>query len=114
MRKIAARMVDGTGLRVREAGDGAEALAACIHAMPDAILLDWNMPVMNGPEFLKALRATPGGAAPKVVFCTTESDMEKIAEVLSLGADEFIMKPYDIDILRSKLAYVGVLVAEAA
>ena len=114
MRTIASRMLVDLGFSVREAEDGEKALAACAESMPDGVLLDWNMPVMDGPTFLKALRASPGGTAPKVVFCTTESDFAKIAEVLSLGADEFIMKPYDAEILASKLAYVGLLVPEAA
>ncbi len=114
MRTIPARMLDGTGLTIREAEDGVAALSACNLSMPDGILLDWNMPVMDGPTFLQLLRASAGGAVPKVIFCTTESDMDKIAHVLTLGADEFIMKPYDVDILRDKLTYVGLLVAEAA
>ncbi len=114
MRTIPTRMLEGCGLTIREAEDGVSALAACTDSMPDGILLDWNMPVMDGPTFLQVLRSSPGGARPKVIFCTTESDMEKIAHVLTLGADEFIMKPYDSDILRDKLTYVGLLVAEAA
>jgi two-component system chemotaxis response regulator CheY len=114
MRTIAARMLVGLGFEVREAEDGLQALAACGESMPDGILLDWNMPVMDGLTFLKALRASPGGTAPKVVFCTTESDFSKITEVLAHGADEFIMKPYDEDILQSKLAYVGLLLTEVA
>jgi two-component system chemotaxis response regulator CheY len=112
MRKIAVRLSEGLGLTVREAENGQVALSACQSVMPDAILLDWNMPVMDGPTFLKALRALPNGGLPKVVFCTTESDMDKIVAVMGDGADEFIMKPYDVDILRSKLEYVGLLSAE--
>jgi two-component system chemotaxis response regulator CheY len=114
MRSIATQMLTGTGLVVSEAEDGAQALAACAAAMPDAVLLDWNMPVMDGPAFLAALREMPGGRTPKVVFCTTESDIGKITEGLSLGADEFIMKPYDAEILHFKLASVGLMLNEAA
>jgi len=75
--------------------------------MPDAVLLDWNMPVMNGIEFLKELRAMPGGKTPKVFFCTTENDMSHITQALETGADEFIMKPFDAEILSSKVALQG-------
>ena len=83
------------------------ALAACGEAMPDAILLDWNMPTMDGYDFLKALRQTPGGEKPKVLFCTTENDVGAIARALHAGADEYIMKPFDREIVTAKLAQVG-------
>jgi two-component system chemotaxis response regulator CheY len=77
--------------------------------MPDAVLLDWNMPVMDGLEFLKQLRREPGGHRPIVVFCTVENDKERIAEALEAGADEYIMKPFDGDIISSKLELAGLL-----
>jgi two-component system chemotaxis response regulator CheY len=78
-------------------------------AVPDVILLDWNMPVMNGLEFLRRLRREQGGDAPKVVFCSVENDLDRIREALTSGADEYIMKPFDGDIVASKLALVGLL-----
>jgi len=75
--------------------------------MPDAILLDWNMPVMTGIEFLRRLRAEPGGEAPVVVFCTVENDLAHINEALEVGADEYIMKPFDGDIIAAKFAEAG-------
>ena len=77
--------------------------------MPDAILLDWNMPVMNGLDFLVTLRGEEGGAKPVVVFCTTENDMSNITEALRAGADEYIMKPFDGDIIESKFSEVGLI-----
>src|SRR3546814_1157388 len=77
---------------------------ACARRMPDAILLDWNMPVMNGIEFLRRLRKMTGGDGPLVVFCTTENDLAHIQEALSAGANEYIMKPFDSDIIQTKLA----------
>jgi two-component system chemotaxis response regulator CheY len=75
--------------------------------MPDAILLDWNMPVMDGYEFLKMLRNSEAGKKPKVVFCTTENDVAHIARAMHAGADEYIMKPFDRDILVSKFREIG-------
>ncbi len=92
-----------------EAEDGVQALAACQANMPDVILLDWHMPNMNGIEFLRALRQAEGGSAPVVVFCTTENDLERIHEAIRAGANEFIMKPFDADIIESKFTQVGVL-----
>ncbi|AWN41700.1 response regulator [Methylobacterium durans] len=114
IRKVARRIVETIGLRVIEAEDGAKALAHCTEAMPDAILLDWNMPNMDGYAFLRALRQEPGGTAPKVLFCTTENDVGAIARALHAGADEYIMKPFDRDILTAKLEQVGLAEAKAA
>jgi two-component system chemotaxis response regulator CheY len=77
--------------------------------LPDAILLDWNMPVMNGIEFLRALRSEFGPDNPPVLFCTTENDMRFVEEAIEAGAQEFIMKPFDEQILRGKLEQVGLL-----
>ena len=114
IRKVARRIVETLGLRVIEAEDGAKALDRCTEAMPDAIILDWNMPNMDGYAFLRALRQAPGGTAPKVLFCTTENDVGAIARALHAGADEYIMKPFDRDILTAKLEQVGLAVAKAA
>lgn len=107
IRKVARRILEDLSFEIAEAADGMEALAWCRAAMPDAILLDWNMPVMGGLEFLRKLRAEPGGDAPVVVFCTVENDVAHIQEALDAGADEYIMKPFDGDIIESKFAEVG-------
>ena len=107
IRKVARRIVEGLGFGVDEAGDGVEALTYCASVMPDIILLDWNMPVMDGLTFLRRLRAQPGGERPKVLFCTIETHPERIAEALSAGADDYVMKPFDGEILSSKLTEVG-------
>jgi two-component system chemotaxis response regulator CheY len=108
IRKVARRIFEGFNLQVSEAEDGRRGLAACAAQMPDAILLDWNMPVMDGFEFLRELRKLPGGANPKVVFCTTENDIAHIARAMHAGADEYIMKPFDKEIVRSKFAEIGI------
>jgi two-component system chemotaxis response regulator CheY len=77
--------------------------------MPEAILLDWNMPVMDGITFLHQLRHSEGGKAPVVVFCTTENDLAHITDALTEGADEYIMKPFDREILEAKFSQVGLI-----
>ena len=111
IRKVAQRILQALGFVTREAENGLEALNACRAMMPDAILLDWNMPVMDGITFLEALRQLDGGVKPKVVFCTTENEVAQIARALQSGADEYIMKPFDKQILASKLEEVGLLAA---
>jgi two-component system chemotaxis response regulator CheY len=79
IRKVARRILEGLDFQITEAEDGQKALEACKRSMPEAVLLDWNMPVMDGYEFLGQLRRLPGGDRPKVVFCTTENDVAHIA-----------------------------------
>ena len=107
VRKLIRRILESGGYDVAEAEDGARALAACRADPPDCVVLDWNMPVMNGIEFLRVLRAEFGPDDPVVVFCTTENDTRSIAEALASGAQEYIMKPFDAEILLGKMAQVG-------
>ena len=90
-----------------EAENGEEALAKCKAAMPDLILLDWNMPVMSGVEFVSALRSLQGHLRPRVVFCTSNSDDENIRKGIEAGADEYLIKPFDQQTLQAKLARIG-------
>ena len=107
IRKVSRHIVESFGFTVSEAEHGQDALAQCAEQMPDLILLDWNMPVMTGIEFLVALRRQPGGTKPKVVFCTTENDIAHIREAIAAGADEYVMKPFDHDTLQIKLQLIG-------
>ena len=109
VRKVARRILELRGFRVEEAENGAEALEACRRGLPRCVLLDWNMPVMNGIEFLRALRAEFGPDEPLVVFCTTENDLGSIKAALEHGAQEYIMKPFDEDMLVGKFAQAGLL-----
>ena len=109
IRKVARKILEELDFYCVEAADGSEALTACREQMPDAVLLDWNMPVMNGLDFVKALRREEKGDKPVVVFCTTENDMAHITEALRAGADEYVMKPFDGDIIQSKFVQTGLL-----
>ena len=109
VRKVARRILETQGFTVREAEDGQQALLACREAMPDSVLLDWNMPVMNGLDFLKALRREFGPGQPPVMFCTTENDISFIEQAIEHGAQEFVMKPFDEEILLGKFSQVGLL-----
>ncbi|MDP1026021.1 response regulator [Sphingomonas sp. KR1UV-12] len=107
IRKVARHILETLDFEVREACDGREALDSCLAAAPDVILLDWNMPVMSGMDFLLALKESEVASKPKVVFCTTESGMAYIRAAIEAGADEYVMKPFDRDTLESKLQIVG-------
>ena len=109
IRKVARQIFEAIGYSCEEAENGQTALDACRASLPNFVLLDWNMPVMNGLDFLHALRQLPGGDAPSVVFCTTENDLAHIQEALGAGANEYIMKPFDADIIRGKLDQLGLL-----
>ena len=107
IRKVARHILETLNFQVEEAEDGREALSRCEASMPDVILLDWNMPVMSGMEFLRALRGGEHSEQPKVVFCTTENDIAHIRAAIAAGADEYVMKPFDRETLQSKLQIVG-------
>jgi two-component system chemotaxis response regulator CheY len=109
VRLVAKRILEELEFETVEAENGQEALDHCLHAMPDAILLDWNMPVMSGIDFLRALRRAEGGAAPVVVFCSTENDLDHITVALDAGANEYIMKPFDSEIVKLKFAQTGLI-----
>jgi len=107
IRKVARHILEALDFEVSEAADGREALDSCLASAPDVILLDWNMPVMSGMDFLRALRDTALASRPKVVFCTTENGMAYIRAAIDAGADEYVMKPFDRETLESKLQIVG-------
>jgi two-component system chemotaxis response regulator CheY len=109
VRMVARKILEGLNFEIEEAEDGRRALDACLKRMPDAILLDWNMPVMSGIDFLRELRKTDGGQTPIVVFCTTENDIAHIQEAIGAGANEYIMKPFDSEIIESKFTQVGLI-----
>jgi two-component system chemotaxis response regulator CheY len=109
VRKVARRILEANGFDVTEAADGQQALDTCRLAMPDCVLLDWNMPVVDGISFLRNLRSEFGPDKPPVVFCTTENDLDHIEQAITAGAQEYIMKPFDEEILIGKFTQVGLL-----
>jgi two-component system chemotaxis response regulator CheY len=109
VRKVARRILEVHGFAVTEAENGSLALDQCRANLPGCVLLDWNMPVMTGIEFLRALRVEFGPDNPPVVFCTTETDMSFIEQAIESGAQEFIMKPFNEEILIGKFTQLGLL-----
>ena len=109
IRKVARHILESLDLSVSEAVDGQDALTQCEAAAPDVVLLDWNMPVMSGMEFLQALATAKVSARPKIIFCTTENGISHIKAAVDAGADEYVMKPFDRETLESKVSIVGVI-----
>lgn len=107
IRKVACKILESLDFETDEAEDGPSALDSCRMRMPELILLDWHMPNMTGVEFLRTLRREHNGTRPVVVFCTTENDVGYISEAMSAGANEYVVKPYDREILKAKLAQIG-------
>ena len=109
IRMVARKILEDLNFDIEEAEDGEQAISICRREMPASILLDWNLPVMNGIDFLHDLRAMKGVKQPVVVFCSSEFDMAHIEEAMNSGADEYVMKPFNSEIIESKFRIVGLL-----
>lgn len=107
VRKVSRGIVEGLGYVVIEAENGEEALARCKAQMPDLILMDWDMPVMTGIEFITNLRALPSPTQAKAVFCTSKGETHDIFRGIEAGADEYVTKPFDEASLKAKLQRIG-------
>jgi two-component system chemotaxis response regulator CheY len=98
------------GYEVREAGNGAEALATLnAGGPPNLVMADWNMPVMDGLELLRQIRASAQFATVPVVMVTTEAEVDQMTAALAAGATEYIMKPFTKEILADKLRMAGLV-----
>ena len=109
IRKVASQILEELKFHIVEAEDGEQALTACIRQFPDVILLDANMPKLNGYEFLNSLRHLPGGDRPKVLFFTSENKIENTIRAAFAGADEYLMKPFDTEMVASKFKELGLI-----
>ena len=114
MRRIVSAALEGFGYETRQAGHGQEALDVLHEGwVPDLCTIDWNMPVMDGLQFVNAVRANPGWRAVTLVMVTSESEQSQIVRALAAGAHEYVIKPFTADALRDKLALLGLLPQEA-
>jgi two-component system chemotaxis response regulator CheY len=112
MRAILTRLLDGLGFDVAQAGDGQEALEVLAGGVrPDVILVDWNMPVMDGLTFIKQCRAHDEYRDIVLMMVTTESEQAQIVRALAAGAHEYVIKPFTEDVIAEKLALLGLVTA---
>ena len=109
VRKVVRRIVEGLGFAVLEAEHGQDAVAQVRSNAVDVMILDWNMPVMDGLECMKEIRADSSIAQPKIIFCTTENEFSKIQQAITAGADEYVMKPFDEAIIAGKMRQLGII-----
>ncbi|WP_299953489.1 response regulator [uncultured Modestobacter sp.] len=114
MRRIVGTILKDFGFEVREAGDGQQALDVLQEGkaeswVPDLCCIDWNMPVMDGLQFVMAVRANPEFRQVTLMMVTTESETGQIVKALAAGAHEYLIKPFTADALRDKLALLGLL-----
>lgn len=105
MRRIQKTQINGLGISdVVDASDGNEALQKLKKSMPvDVILLDWNMPVMDGFTFLKKVREDATYKSVKIIMCTSESEKTKVVDALKAGANNYLVKPFTPEALKEKL-----------
>ena len=112
MRSILARLMTGLGFEVSQAGDGAEALSVIEGGVrPDVVLVDWNMPVMDGLTFIKTVRSRDDLRDISLMMVTTESEQAQIVRALAAGAHEYVIKPFSDEVIAEKLALLGLVAA---
>lgn len=112
VRRVAARIIREFGFEILEAKTGQDALDTCSVTLPEVVLLDWKTSDMNGVEFMAQLRnltQRDGTPMPTILFCTGERSVDTIVSALRAGADEYIMKPFDSDIIASKFTIAGLI-----
>ena len=109
MRMILKRILVGCGFDVVEAADGQLALdaLAALDVVPEIALVDWNMPVMNGLEFIKVVRKDPAYRSMSLMMVTTESEHSQIVRALAAGAHEYVLKPFTAEAITEKLSLLG-------
>jgi two-component system chemotaxis response regulator CheY len=111
MRMILKRIISRLNFEAVEAGDGQVALdlLADMKEVPELALIDWNMPNMNGLEFVTRVRAEPRLREMTLVMVTTESEQGQIVRALAAGAHEYVIKPFTQDAMVEKLALLGLI-----
>lgn len=111
IRKVARKVLEDMNYLVLEADTGESAIAQCMKAMPELILLDWHMPGMSGHDVMAAIKAIPGDHKPVIVYCTTQNDPVDLSRAFAGGADAYMMKPFNRAILKAKVAEAVLLAA---
>jgi len=115
MRRIVAGILEDLGYETRQAGHGREGLDVLDGGWtPNLVCVDWNMPVMDGLQFVSAVRSQPALRAMTIMMVTSESEHTQIVRALAAGAHEYVIKPFTADAIRDKLALLGLLPEEVA
>ncbi len=109
MRMLLRKIMENFGFSVTEAEDGEEVLEQCITTNPDLIISDWSLPLIDGIDVLYKIRADRKVKQPRFMFCSYVTDAAVIRQALDGGADDFIMRPFDEEIIAGKLAILGMV-----
>ena len=104
MRMLLRKIMENFGFEVSEAEDGEEVLEECLNTQPDLIVSDWSLPMIDGIDVLYKIRGDRKIKQPRFMFCSYVNDAAIIRQAIDGGADDFIMRPFDEDIIGSKLA----------
>lgn len=110
IRTILSSQLEQLGFECVGAGSGEEALSVLRQGyLPSLVVADWNMPIMSGLELVAAIRSDASLNDIKILMVTSQSSLDQIAAALDAGADEYLFKPFDEDMLRQKLEIMGLL-----
>jgi two-component system chemotaxis response regulator CheY len=109
IRMVGRKILEDLGFETGDCADFDSALSRCRERMPDAVLIEWEVKGRNGADFIRALRALPGGGRPAVLFCTGRTTREDIEAALAAGAVEYIMKPFDSGVIEAKFQRAGLI-----
>lgn len=107
IRKVARHIIETFGYRVSEAESAEEGLDRLLADTPDMVLLDWQLPGMTAVEFLGALRGIPLPRIPYIVYCTTEHDVSDLSKAFTAGADDYLLKPFNREVLEAKFSEIA-------
>ena len=109
IRMVLAKIFTNFGFEVFVAEDGDEVIEKCLAHEPDIVVMDWWLPVIDGIDVLYKIRNDKRIRQPRIIFCSSNSNPDKIAEALQGGADDYLMKPFDEEIIKNKLIILGLL-----
>lgn len=109
IRLLLSKIIGNMGFDVIEAEDGEDVVELCQLKEPDLVIMDWQLPVLDGIDALYKIRDMRLSRQPKVIFCSSYNDLARIEQAIEGGADDYIIKPFDEDIVASKLSILGLL-----
>lgn len=109
IRMLLSRIMTNFGFEVTEVEDGEELLDICQNAQPELVITDWELPAMDGIDVLYKIRGNARLRQPKFIFCSSSNDVSKAQEALDGGADDYIFRPFDEEIIATKLTILGLL-----
>lgn len=108
IRMILRKALVAQGFEVLEAGNGQEGLDALAHSGgADVLLVDWNMPILDGLSLVRTVRGDRTWDRTRIIMVTSEAEISRVTQAIEAGADEYLMKPFDEEALREKLALLG-------